>query len=282
MKTIYRALNAALSISAGEDSRRNKFGLFLTYLRFTFGKSLGGILGGDRKTARFLGYKMAFFEYSTFRDLFNEIFVFREYEFNATSAAPVIIDCGSNVGVSVLYFKYKYPGARVVAFEPDRQTFEVLEKNIRQNALADVELHQAALGAKDGLVVFYSDADRAGSPGMSITQRLTEKNRRVTATEVSGTRLSSHIEGLVDLIKLDVEGAEVEVLRDLCGTGKIDLVREMFIEYHFNKTNPDNKLGELLGLLEAASFKHVIKAPLSPPFFKFKEKPHDLVVFAYR
>src|SRR5690348_5460731 len=73
---------------------------------------------------------------STFNNYFwfyhsvEEIFVDEVYKCNFNSAEPYIIDCGANIGLSVIYFKQKYPNAKIIAFEPDKFQFDNLLQNI--------------------------------------------------------------------------------------------------------------------------------------------------------
>src|SRR2546423_3692928 len=57
----------------------------------------------------------------------HELLVNEIYKFDAERPDPLIIDCGANIGLSVIYFKYLYPRATIVAFEPDQKIFRVLE-----------------------------------------------------------------------------------------------------------------------------------------------------------
>jgi len=69
-------------------------------------------------------YKRPYELLHTYRDLFVE----EMYRFDAGRSNPVVLDCGSNIGLSVLYFKSIYPDATIYAFEPDNSNFEILEK----------------------------------------------------------------------------------------------------------------------------------------------------------
>lgn len=69
------------------------------------------------------------------RILFREIFIEPSYFFRTERPHPLIVDCGSNIGMSVIFFKLLYPDARVLAFEPDPAPFELLEQNIRTNGM---------------------------------------------------------------------------------------------------------------------------------------------------
>jgi hypothetical protein len=77
------------------------------------------------------GFHIKAFRYKTIVYLFKEIFIYNSYEFLSTKKNPFILDCGSNIGMSILYFKYFYPNCKIYAFEPDPETFELLKFNIK-------------------------------------------------------------------------------------------------------------------------------------------------------
>jgi hypothetical protein len=70
-----------------------------------------------------LGYKISFMGEAHLRWLFGEIFMDASYFFHTDNDRPLIFDCGSNIGMSVLFFKKLYQNARIIAFEPDPATF---------------------------------------------------------------------------------------------------------------------------------------------------------------
>src|SRR3990167_3249761 len=70
---------------------------------------------------------------------------------NKTRFQPyTIIDGGSFIGLSCLYFKKKYPGARITIFEPDKNALSFLRKNIGANHIKNVEIIEKGLFRKDG------------------------------------------------------------------------------------------------------------------------------------
>lgn len=233
-------------------------------------------------TDSFLNYRLSFFDYATFVGLLDEIFIQRVYEFKTASPRPFIVDCGSNIGLSVLFFKRYYPDARVVCFEPHQETFSQLSRNVKANNLTAVEIHPFAVLDRQGPIAFYSDHDHRNTVGMSVTRRLEDKGMRLDETVVEAVRLSSYLAEPVDMLKLDVEGAELKVLRELADKKKLDLIRQMIVEYHYDFSNQDNSLGELLRLLEESGFRYLLHSPYRPPYYRHANRSYSFLLYAYR
>jgi FkbM family methyltransferase len=176
--------------------------------------------------------------------MYKDIFLQRIYHFEATRPDPLIIDGGSNIGMSVLYFKKCNPAARVIGFEPDAAIFRLLDENVRLNGLQGVSLVEAAMGDHDGAATFVADESAGGALGEgtgSVTVRL-ERLRRYLAEPV-------------DFLKLNIEGAEWDVLSDC--EAQLRQVREMVIEYHHLPGLP-RTLHDILGLLHRQGFEYLI------------------------
>ncbi len=232
--------------------------------------------------ARIRGATIRVLDYASFLGLFIEIFVRREYHFTFDSPSPLILDCGSNIGVSLLYFKTTYPGSRIIAFEPDETAFGTLQENVEANRWDFVELHHAALLSQDGQIDFFSDPALPGSVIMSAyEQRVKGAEGRVTARQtVSALRLSSFVTEPVDLLKMDIEGAELDVMEDLAQTGKLPLIRQIVLEYHHHLNAGENRMARLFALLEENGFGYQIHAPCARPFAQ--RDFQDMLIYAYR
>jgi FkbM family methyltransferase len=224
-------------------------------------------------------FDVAGFSVSSLAYLHSETFVKLQYFFRAARPDPQIVDCGSNIGMSVLFFKALYPRARVLAFEPAAQAHELLLRNIEANALTDVQVHHAALGREDGVVPFYED------PKDPSTLRMSTRSGRIPGerTTVSQRRLSGLLDGELDLLKLDVEGAEEDVLADLVVSGAIERVQQLVIEYHHQLDPAKDFVGAFLELLREQGFTYQVSAhervsarTASDPSFQ------DVLVFARR
>jgi FkbM family methyltransferase len=229
-----------------------------------------------RPSQKMLGFKISYFDRPTFTYLYREIFARQNYYFRSSHESPVILDAGANLGMATLYFKWLYPKAKMYAFEPDPTTFAMLQTNVAQNHLTDVVLQNCALGQQDGTVELFVNRNNPGTLLMStFASRLQGE-----AIRVPSRRLSDFINAPIDFLKLDVEGAEHQVLCDLVSTEKIGLIRQMVVEYHHRLGTQLSCLGGFLDLLEQAGFDYQLHASLRP--VTSQNIFQDILIGAYR
>jgi FkbM family methyltransferase len=176
-----------------------------------------------------------------------EIFIDEVYKIDLPPK-PYIIDCGSNIGLSIIYLKNRHPDAEIVGFEPDRSNFALLKKNIESNKLQGVTLLEKAAWISDDVLDFSNDGD--------MGSKIEIKNDVNSSTKVQGARLRDYIDKQLDFLKIDIEGAEYEVLKDI--SDKLGMVRNMFVEYH-GSFSSNNELIDLLTIIQRAGFKLYIK-----------------------
>jgi len=223
------------------------------------------------------GFRLRYLEAEWMRYLYREVFAEREYWFATDNPRPVILDCGSNIGMAILFFKSLYPEARITAFEPAPWACAAIEDTLRANALTNVSVHNAALAETEGTLELFHDPSHPGSAVMSVfRERMDGATVRVPAV-----RLSRHITGPVDFLKLDVEGSELAVLRDLAASGAIGSIRQMVIEVHHHMSPTVDNLSECLALLEGNGFGYQLtSAQVFTPITRGQFQ--DVLVHAYR
>jgi FkbM family methyltransferase len=175
--------------------------------------------------AAILGYEIEFDDYGSFINMIEEIFILQVYKCESSTTTPLIVDCGSNIGISVLYFKKIFPRAKVEVFEPDPITFKILKRNIQHNKITSTNLHDIALGDEQRTVSFFRSAK-------SINSGLRASDGDIESIVVPAESLSRFINEPVFLLKIDVEGAETDIIKDLIQSNKINLVENLVIEFH--------------------------------------------------
>lgn len=199
---------------------------------------------------RLMGYDLGYVDLLTLCPQWQDLFVMQNLRFEALDSAPRIIDGGANIGLASLYFKRLYPAARITAFEADPAIHAVLADNLRRNGAGDVETVHAALWTERGEIDFRCEGADSGAVD-SLAGSLRGTVRRVPAV-----RLRDILDKeAVDLLKLDIEGAERAVLGD-CGRS-LRQVRTLCLDLHeFDpsaRSTPD-----VLAVLEEAGFTYAL------------------------
>jgi len=208
-------------------------------------KGLSRFSEGDVKL---FGKHFSFPDSASLLFLLKELFELEIYRFKTEAKEPLIIDCGANIGLSVIYFKRLYPNAKIIAFEPDPKIFGYLAHNIASFGFNDIELVNKALWSGETELEFYSEGADGG--------RIKEAIDREKIVKIKTEKLSKYLSQKVDFLKLDIEGAEHEVLnecKDLLGN-----VENIFVEYHSFIDKRQN-LWEVLKILEDARFRYYIE-----------------------
>jgi FkbM family methyltransferase len=187
-----------------------------------------------------------------------------------------VLDIGANKGQSVSFFKKIYPNSKIIAFEPSEKTFNLLSGFIRDNLYRDVSIYQVGIGEINGELNFYEsilDETSTFSLPDENSQYLKDKNRilfqknenafRTVTAKI--TTIDRFIEenqiSSVDILKIDVEGFELEVLngaRNALVKGEIRIIQ---LERHSDDMRVDrypliHELLSINGYRQVQEIKH--------------------------
>jgi FkbM family methyltransferase len=147
-----------------------------------------------------------------------------QFEFRLPFEPRVIVDAGAHIGLTSIWFANKYPAARIVAIEPEPSNFDVLARNVRPYPLI-VPVH-AALWSHDGEIA-VSNPNPAQENWAFVT---CEGGDGVRVRAATITTLKAELSlPAIDLIKVNIEGAEQEVFEDV---GWLEGVRCVMIDLH--------------------------------------------------
>jgi FkbM family methyltransferase len=201
-------------------------------------------------TVRMMHYDLQYSDLLTFCPQWEDIFIERSLAFESSVRDPRILDCGANVGLSALFYKRAYPQARITAYEADPTIAAQLARNLRVNGAPDVEVVAAAVWIENGVTAFAAQGADAGT----LHQFSGQADR--PSIQVPSCRLADVIaRESIDLLKLDIEGAELEVLRDI--EPHLRNVSAMLLEVHEFRSGC-RRLPEILMLLGNAGFRYSI------------------------
>src|SRR5262249_6049522 len=134
---------------------------------------------------------------------------------------PLIVDCGANCGVSVVYFKHLFPAAKIIAVEADPEIFALLQWNVSSRGLSDVTLINRVVAEGSEPVAFHREGADAGR-----IHSMANAKAILTLPAISLDRL---LVDSVDLLKMDIEGAETDVLLH---SRRLNRVSQLMVEYH--------------------------------------------------
>lgn len=228
--------------------------------------------------ARILGGEVEFVDSASFLYMCKELFGEEIYRFQSASDRPYILDCGSNIGLSLLYFKRLYPGAEIVGFEPDPAIHACLERNVRAFGHAGVTLLRKGVWSSATTLTFAQEGADGGRIG-----DLEPGDKGTVSIET--VRLRDFLDRPVDFLKIDIEGAEGEVLGDC--RDRLGNVRRLFVEFHSFQGRPQG-LESILSWLAEAGFRYYLQTTgtLSRRPFLAREisagMDMQLNVYAYR
>lgn len=157
-----------------------------------------------------------------------EIFLDRDYDIDNMENIEFIVDAGANIGLASIFFANQYPGAKILAIEPEKSNFDVLKRNV-SNYPRVVPIN-AALWNHSGHIKLV-DPGR-GAHGFITTETPvspecpTESTPSVTLEDL----MSAYSIPRIDLLKVDIEGAEKEVFES--SDPWINRVSTIIIELH--------------------------------------------------
>jgi FkbM family methyltransferase len=130
----------------------------------------------------------------------------------ASGRKPLIVDCGSNIGASVLWFNARYPHAHILAVEPAPDNFALLRENC---AHLDADLRQAGLAAEDGFAHLSDPGEGSLAYRTIPAGPEAELSMFSLATLLADKPSTSYVPFL---LKLDIEGAEKTLFDKDCET----------------------------------------------------------------
>ena len=192
---------------------------------------------------------------------FNAIFRDKIYDLKDDKKSLRILDCGANIGLATIFLKQRFPDAKITAFEADAAIFSFLEKNIRSFEFTDIDLRNEAVWTEDGFLEFESTGGDAG--------KIISSESDTNTIKVKCVPLRDYLDEPIDLLKIDIEGAETDVLTSC--SDRLSNVQRIFVEYH-SFVNRDQNLGELVSCLEKSGFRTHIQPEMysSHPFLELR------------
>ncbi len=167
-----------------------------------------------------------------------------------------VVEAGAHIGLFTYLFAQT--ADRVVAFEPNPQTFKTASRNVRINKLSNVELINAGLSSESGKANYVAErfVSARGSLKEDIQSTIKDRSPDVLQAEVELLSVDEVMQGLpVDFVKIDTEGFETQVLSGMGET--INRCRpDIYFEVHgVTDEDKSSDLRSILGTLKPAGYE---------------------------
>lgn len=214
--------------------KKNTFQFFQSCSRIGVAKTLQLISkekwGGDYFTFNFGGRQFSLRKKGSDIEVFRHIFSARHYDIKKLlkRSPEVIVDLGANTGLSASYFKMTFPDAVLYAVEPDPGNFELLQSHAKQfdNVIC---LHHAIWSKNEMLTLYNPDTGGYSMNTIAIGNRSGEVEALTMDTLLARNGVNK-----VDILKMDIEGAELELFKN-SDTSWLAKVGMLIIETHDRK-----------------------------------------------
>ncbi|MEI6971496.1 MAG: FkbM family methyltransferase [bacterium] len=182
----------------------------------------------------------------------SEVFVHQAYAIELPEPPCVILDFGANIGLASLYFARKYPNATIHSFEPVPENFALLQSQCSLNGLCNVHAYPFGLSDRDQVLTLSMDKPgQYGGVHQAVETRQQARSFDVPLRDVRNV-LSELGGASIDLLKIDIEGAEHDILRAM--EDRLPLVRGIVGEFHA----VDGDADKLWTLVEFLRKTHVV------------------------
>ena len=161
---------------------------------------------------------------STDIDVFNQVFVSKEYDLPIPFEPKFIIDAGANIGLTSLFYACKFPLATIISIEPDNENFDLLQKNTCRHSNV-LPIKRALWKNEEKIFLLKSNSNDSHS----IVKM--QKNSEEVASLTLNTIIVQYNPGIIDILKMDVEGAEKEIF-SVDVKNWLPIVRTLVVELH--------------------------------------------------
>lgn len=257
MDTMISAIRGFLDLKDIPFSKRLKYSLDIVRLK--------SLKPGPSNRISLFGFNINYDRFDSLSVLIREIFIDRLYNCRLKTKSPVIFDIGGNIGIATLFFKLLYPQSIIYSFEPDHDTFSILERNVEENNLRDGFIIRAGLWDFTGRSTFFVPPWSSGSSSLFKEKVLIERSFAdkginedpFKEKEVDVLRGYEFIreKGIdhIDILKIDAEGAEEKIIRDLSPC--LDMIDLIVLEHHYcSDFLHDNSMAKIISYLEGSGF----------------------------
>lgn len=185
----------------------------------------------------------------------------KEYDCLNLTKNDKVMDIGANIGAFAV--RYAEMVECIFSYEPDKENFDLLNENIELNVIDNIHCFNLALvGNNDEVRDFFINTDKNKGKHSLFPKRGRDK------IQVKCSNINEHIEFCeANKIKMDVEGAELELITSIIHWSKIDAI---VLEFHHN----------LLTLDEHKIVVDILKQNFNEVIYRLPNNPLTTIIYA--
>lgn len=181
-------------------------------------------------TAKLGKYEVKFDDSVEFHTLKREIWGSHQYYIELDNESPRILDLGSHIGLSTLYFKTLFPASEIDSYEPHPDSFRLLKENLEWNNIQGVTIHNEAASVGESSLTLHVNEDNTWRSTVSIHPMAWNESQHTIPMTFRATPFRQIISAPYDLVKMDVEGYEYELIKSV--KNELNNCKHWLIEIH--------------------------------------------------
>ncbi|WP_080237127.1 FkbM family methyltransferase [Spirosoma rigui] len=167
--------------------------------------------------------------------VFEQIFINKEYfeliDIIQLNEIPVstIVDLGANIGLSAVFLHTYFPEASFVCVEPDKENFDILKVNLL--GISNIVTYQKAVWSEQKNIYLNRNFRDGKDWSISSSENNSGAYSQVDTITINNILQDNNLNG-IDLLKIDVEGAESELFKNLGQVNFLEKTKVIAIEIH--------------------------------------------------
>lgn len=218
--------------------------------------------------------------------VFEQVFIHKEYtelvDIIQLNKIPIrtVIDLGANIGLTTIYLRNYFPDATFICAEPDELNFELLEANL--SGLSNITMYQKAIWSTQKNIYLNRNFRDGKDWAISVSDNKSGAYAEVDTVTIDKIIRDNNLKE-IDLLKIDIEGAEVELFKDEEQAGFLNRTKVIAIEIHDEFNIRDIIISQLINhnffMFESKQTLIAINASYvrSSDIIKHKKQNHSIV-----
>ena len=158
-----------------------------------------------------------------------------KYIYKNLNKNAIFFDIGCNEGYYTILASKKNFNGKTYSFEPVKSLIKIIKKNLSINKIQNCKIYNFAIGEKDKMskINIYHDKN-IGSSSIMNKYRFSNKTQKIQIKSLDSFYKRNKFNFKIDLVKIDVEGYEINVLNGMMNLINKKKINKILVEYHFN------------------------------------------------